>query len=278
MDGGRAPGSPEVPPLNAPSNGGALGPTSPAPLTPQPRGMDGSPGGQRTRAVGRLPSPRISPGGAGAGANSPGTLPLSPRVNATPSPGNRAGAAGTPRNRRKCPACKGRIRAQRLPLCCATCGTEYHKKCSGLTRHALRRWEQTRQWECTQCTAHRQQGAAANQPGAPIGAGRGAGADGDGNLLLLQWNVDGITTSLMDLQDLIRKGPAVGVVLVQESKLLPSDPDQLVPGFSTVRLDRPPTLGGTRGWGDLLTCVRQDTLFRQVVRSAGTPTGKGWRP
>ena len=97
LDEGRAPGSPDVHPLKAPSNGGALGPTSPAPLTPQPRGMDGSPGGQRTRAVGRLPSPRISPGGAGAGVNRPGTPPRSPWVEATPSPGNRAGAAGNPR-------------------------------------------------------------------------------------------------------------------------------------------------------------------------------------
>ena len=185
MDEGGSPRSPDVRPLSAPFDGGASGPNSPAPLTPQPCGMVGRP-------VGCLPSPRFSPGGAGAGANSPGTPPRSPRVNATPRSGNRAGAAGTPRNRRKCPACKGRIRAQRLPLCCATCGTEYHKKCSGLTRHALRRWEQTRQWECTQCTAHRQQGAAANQPGAPIGAGRGAGAEDDGNLLLLQWNVDAL--------------------------------------------------------------------------------------
>ena len=138
----------------------------------------------------------------------------------------------------------------------------------------MRRWEQTRQWECTQCTAHRQQGAAANQPGAPIGAGRGAGADGDGNLLLLQWNVDGITTSLTDLQDLVRKRPAVGVVLVQESKLLPSDPDPLVPGFSTVRLDRPPMMGGTRG-GGLLTFVRQDIPFRQVESFRRDANGEG---
>ena len=138
----------------------------------------------------------------------------------------------------------------------------------------MRRWEQTRQWECTQCTAHRQQGAAANQPGAPIGTGRGAGADGDGNLLLLQWNVDGIATSLMDLQDLVRKRPAVGVVLVQESKLLPSDPDPSVPGFSTVRLDRPPARGGTRG-GGLLTFVRQDIPFRQVQSFRRDADGEG---
>ena len=78
----------------------------------------------------------------------------------------------------------------------------------------------------------------------------------------------------MDLQDLIRKGPAVGVVLVQESKLLPSDPDPLVPGFSTVRLDRPPTLGGTRG-GDLLTFVRQDIPFRQVESFRRDANGEG---
>ena len=56
----------------------------------------------------------------------------------------------------------------------------------------------------------------------------------------LQWNVDGIATSLTDLQDLVRKKPAVGVVLVQESKLLSSDSDPSVPGFLTVRLDHPP--------------------------------------
>ena len=138
-------------------------------------------------------------------------------------------------------------------MCCATCGTEYHKKCSGLTRHALLRWSRT----------HRQQGAAANQPGAPLGSGGGVGTDGEGNLLVCQWNVDGMATSLMDLRDLVKRKPATGVILVQESKLLPSDPDPSVPGFSTVRLDRPPSQGGTRG-GGLLTFVRQDIPYRQV--------------
>ena len=80
---------------------------------------------------------------------------------------------------------------------------------------------------------------------------------------MCQWNVDGMATSLMDLRDLVKRKPATGVILVQESKLLPSDPDPSVPGFSTVRLDRPPSQGGTRG-GGLLTFVRQDIPYRQV--------------
>ena len=65
-------------------------------------------------------------------------------------------------------------------------------------------------------SAH-QQRAAGNQPGVPIAAGRGAEADGGRNLLLLQWNVDSISTSLMDLQDRIRKRPVIGIVLMRLS-------------------------------------------------------------
>ena len=97
LDESGAPGSPDVHPLNASSDDRILGPTSPAPMTPQPRRMDGSPGAQTTRAVDRLPSPRSPSGGAGAEVNRPGTPSRSPRVDATPSPGNRAGVAGNPR-------------------------------------------------------------------------------------------------------------------------------------------------------------------------------------
>ena len=206
-DGGAAPGPPDARPFTAPFDGGGGG-GPPSPPSPPPR---------------------------------------SPRVAAGPSPRNRAGASQSPRNQRKCPACRGRLRATRDPMCCATCGTEYHKKCSGLTRHALLRWSRTRQWECAQCTAHRQQGAVANQPGAPIASGRGAGTDGEGNLLVCQWNVDGMATSLMDLRDLVKRKPATGVILVQESKLLPSDPDPSVQDFPRFDSTVPPHRGGRGG-------------------------------
>ena len=94
-DGEGAQGSPDIRPLSAPFDGAGLGPISHAPMTPQPRRMGRGP--SRCGPLWR-PSPRNPPGGAGVGVKSPGTPPRSPQANAAPSPGNRAGAAGSQRN------------------------------------------------------------------------------------------------------------------------------------------------------------------------------------
>ena len=84
-------------------------------------------------------------------------------------------------------------------------------------------------------------------------------------LRILQWNVDGVGTAEVDLLGFIDQDPNLDVILVQETKLLPSDRTPSLPGYAAVRRDRPPTPGGAgvgaRG-GGLITFVKKDIAFR----------------
>ena len=65
-----------------------------------------------------------------------------------------------------------------------------------------------------------------------------------------------------DLKELVSANPNLGVIMVQETKLRPTDPDPRLPGFTSSRLDRKP-VGNARG-GGLITFVRKDIPFRRV--------------
>ena len=70
---------------------------------------------------------------------------------------------------------------------------------------------------------------------------------------------------MVDLLGFIEQDPNLDVILVQESKLLPSDKTPSLPGYTAVRRDRPPAPGGagagSRG-GGLITFVKKDIAFR----------------
>jgi exonuclease III len=80
--------------------------------------------------------------------------------------------------------------------------------------------------------------------------------------VVLQWNVDGIGTAIADVNTLVREDPGLDVLLLRETKLIPSNPTPTLPGYSAIRRDRPPN-PGVRG-GGLLTYVNADILFRQI--------------
>ena len=171
----------------------------------------------------------------------PASSPIPP-PQATPAPGGpQPGAGGSPPQgggqpdpggavRNRCPACDGWLRTIPDPLRCSSCDTEYHKKCSGLTQQGLKRWKQTRSWQCPPCDKRRDQ-VPTNQPGAS------ATSDGPGvwckkSLLMCQWNADGIGTAMGDLKELSKAYPNLGVIMVQETKLRPTDPDPKLLGFT----------------------------------------------
>ena len=88
-------------------------------------------------------------------------------------------------------------------------------------------------------------------------------------LKIIQWNVDGLSTSLVDLMVLVEKEPDIDVFLIQETKLLPTAPDPRLAGYTAIRRDRPtPPRGGSRA-GGLLTYVKEDIPFRVVNGYSG---------
>ena len=105
----------------------------------------------------------------------PPASPPPPPPQASPAPGGpQPGAGGTPPPgggqpdpgravRNRCPACDGWLRTVPDPLRCSSCDTEYHKKCSGLTQQGLKRWAQSRSWQCPPCDKRRDQ-VPTNQP------------------------------------------------------------------------------------------------------------------
>ena len=68
------------------------------------------------------------------------------------------------------------------------------------------------------------------------------------SLKVIQWNVDGLSTSMADLKVLMEGMPDTDIVMVQETKLLPTASDPWLPGYTAVRQDRPtpPRVGGAR--------------------------------
>jgi hypothetical protein len=54
----------------------------------------------------------------------------------------------------------------------------------------------------------------------------------------LQWNVDGIGTSMADVISLVREDPGLDALLLQEIKLTPANPTPSLPGYSAIRHDR----------------------------------------
>jgi exonuclease III len=88
------------------------------------------------------------------------------------------------------------------------------------------------------------------------------GGDVRCGLRVLQWNVDGIGTAIVDVITLVREDPGLDVLLLQETKLIPANPTLTLPGYSAITLDQPPNIGGQGG--GLLTYFKADIPFRQI--------------
>jgi hypothetical protein len=87
--------------------------------------------------------------------------------------------------------------------------------------------------------------------------------------------VDGIGT-IADVITLVREDPSLDVLLLQETKLIPANPTPTLPGYSSIRGDRPPNIGG-RG-SSFLTYVKADIPFCQIPAYCEEEVADGQRP
>jgi len=83
-------------------------------------------------------------------------------------------------------------------------------------------------------------------------------------LRVLQWNAEGLQSSFVDLEALVRDRE-IHVCLIQETKLRPGAATPRLPGYVAVRRDRAVSATSTIGGaGGLITYIREDVPFTEV--------------
>ena len=163
---------------------------------------------------------------------------------------------------RKCPSCNALIRRCTHRLVCVRCRHEYHNRCSGLIREEVSSWSASGRWTCPACVQPTPPATPVPQPVSAV-ADRRSAIRKVRRLRIIQWNVDGIKTSAVDLVSLLERRE-VDIVLVQETKLSSKDKTPCFPGYSCLRRDRPPGRSRAEGKGGVMTLVRDDIPFREV--------------
>jgi hypothetical protein len=78
---------------------------------------------------------------------------------------------------------------------------------------------------------------AVNDPEVNSVSSRGSSGGVRHGLRVLQWNVDGIGTTMADVITLVREDPGLDVLLLQETKLIPAIPTPTLLGYSAIRRD-----------------------------------------
>ena len=84
---------------------------------------------------------------------------------------------------------------------------------------------------------------------------------------MLQWNADGLAPKVSELELHLKRGN-YDVCAIQETKLRKGRATPRVPGYTSIRLDRPNNTGG-RG---LLTYIRDSLVFECVGESVASST------
>ena len=171
----------------------------------------------------------------------------------------------------KCLACRNRLRRQALPLFCSSCQSGIHLSCSGLARKEFDRWAESGRWVCALCSSSPVPAPPVPPLPQPVKAKRGSFVDRQG-LRIMQWNADGIGTALPSLTQLMLER-AVDLCLVQETKLGPKDTTPRVPGYVSVRRDRPNPRTDRSFGGGLLIFIKQDIPYSEasVFREGSVP-------
>ena len=137
-----------------------------------------------------------------------------------------------PSRNRHCPTCLGRLRRVPTPLICRGCGKEHHLKCARMQRHAMEMARDTGTWRCDGCVNRREKPV--RSPSRAAGTTCKNTRNGQ---RMLQWNCDWLATKIDEQGELQKE--KIDVAAVQETKMLPSDRDLHVDGFSLVRRDKP---------------------------------------
>ena len=178
-------------------------------------------------------------------------------------------AAGTI-ERSSCNHCKKTIAKRGTPpLCCQVCKATFHNRCSGLSRDSVQSVIGTNLWTCPVCTTKQQQlltqssSQAAAQP-RDCGEPKHSTA-AKCSLRILQWNADGIKPKLHELE-MRMKELDIDVAIIQETKLKKADRSPTLPGYASIRCDRP----GESTGGGLLSFIRHSLIFREDSRRTTT--------
>ena len=175
------------------------------------------------------------------------------------------------RDKRKCSLCHRPIRSDTLPALCSTCNRPFHKKCTALQRvDADAVAEGLTQWSCPTCSQQQPKDFIKSIGGTLIetSAQNNTKTLRD-SLRILQWNADGLTPKVSELELHLKRGN-YDICAIQETKLRKGRATPRVPGYTSIRLDRPNNNGG----GGLLTYVRDSLVFERVGESfsSGTET------
>ena len=142
---------------------------------------------------------------------------------------------------------------------CCECNKESHKGCTGLSRDSYEALLKSNNWACDKClnpptstTLPTQNNV--EEKSEPKRTGT------FGNLRILQWNADGLSPKIAELDEYVHKNK-IDVVLIQETKLTVNKPTPAIKGFTPVRADRP---NSEFPGGGLLTYVKHNIAYRKI--------------
>ena len=182
-------------------------------------------------------------------------------------------SAASTTERRTCNHCKKTI-AKRgtAPLSCRVCKASFHNCCSGLSRDTLRSVIDTDSWTCPVCAAKPLQQSAQSSFSQAVAQPKDhaepkESSTAKNSLRILQWNADGIKPKLHELEMRMRELD-IDVAIIQETKLKKADRSPTVPGYATIRCDRP---GETAG-GGLISYIKHSLTFREDSRRTTADT------
>ena len=170
----------------------------------------------------------------------------------------------------KCKLCKGSIRRNTNPIICSSCGLPSHKKCTGLTlplQKAVIQGSHT--WTCKKCMKlSGLQDFTSTSGGSKIeSAATNVKKQVKSSLHIMQWNADGISTKVSELESRLIKGD-YDICLLQETKLRPGKSTPSIKGYVSIRTDRPRQDGG----GGLLVYIKNSLIFERVQESSKSGT------
>ena len=153
--------------------------------------------------------------------------------------------------------CKGKIHCGARRLKCSQCKSPFHIQCMTTMRSQANVYLQTPTWRCPRCRPQGDQKDTDDDTKPKLD--KTSAGICKPQISILQWNANGIYRESQLLEDLAEKHK-VGVIAIQETRLLPRDKTPTLTNYHTVRRDRP-VQGEARGRG-LLTYVKKSLPYK----------------
>ena len=167
--------------------------------------------------------------------------------------------------------CSGIIKKGQDFFRCVGCKSDFHKKCSDMTREQQLVVDRSR-WKCRRC----QEEEAIPKP--PDDQDQSEDITyvtkntEDRILKIIQWNADGILSGIEEFKHFIN-GKEVDIFALQETKLRKQDSIK-VPGYTIVRQDRKMEEGSVTRGGGVLIGIKKDIGFNRVKTNIIDPEDK----